>query len=380
VLNLCIIAAAALATPYFDEPVLALGWGVIAGGILQLAIQWPPLASRGFRLRWRWAPRHDAVRRSLRLMAPMIFGAAVYQINVVVSTILASMLPEGSVSYLWYAGRVFEFPLGIFAVSLVTAALPTLSAQASRQDYEEMVRSLSFSLRLTSVITIPATIGLVLLALPITSVLFQRGAFGFHECSLTASALAAYAVGLWAVSQVRLVAPAFYALGDTQTPVITAAVAFVVNLIVSLGLMGPVDPGVSVIGSTIATITHSLLPAVDLRHVGLALATSVSAMVNLVLLVILLRRRLPQLRITALLPSFARPLLASLAMIPPVLYVQSLADWQSAALIERAAVLLAAVIVGMISFGIVALVLGGDEVAAARRLLSQRLTRSRSER
>jgi putative peptidoglycan lipid II flippase len=308
-------------------------------------------------------------------MAPMIFGAAVYQINVVVSTILASMLPGGSVSYLWYASRVFEFPLGIFAVALVTAALPSLSAQASRQEYDEVARSLSFSLRLTSVITIPATVGIMLLALPITSVLFQRGAFGFHECALTASALAAYSLGLWAVSQVRLVAPAFYALGDTQTPVISAAAAFIVNLLVSLALMGPVDPGVSAIGSTIAAITQTLLPAVDLRHVGLALATSVSAMANLILLVTLLRRRLPQLRIGTLLPSLARPLVASLAMIPPVLYVQSLTDWQSAALIERAAVLLAAVVVGIVCFGVVAIVLGGDEVIAARRLLRERLTR-----
>jgi putative peptidoglycan lipid II flippase len=375
-LNLAMIAAAVFFSPYFAEPVMALAYGVVAGGMLQLAIQIPPLLRRGFRLRWLWAPRHEAVRRSLRLMGPMVFGAAVYQINVVVGTVLASMLPGGSVSYLWYAGRVFEFPLGIFAVALGTAALPSFSSQVSRRAFDEMANSLSFSVRLTNLIAVPATAGIALLALPITSVLFQRGAYSFAECEQTATALAAYAAGLWAVSMVRLLAPAFYALGDTQTPVTTAAAAFVANLLFSACTMGAVDPGASAIGGVIAAITR-VLAIVDMRHVGLALATSAASLVNLVLLAALLRRRLPQLRIGLLLPSLLRSTAASLAMIAPVLYIQSLVDWQFGSLLVRVTVLAAAMAVGAAVFGLVALLLGGEEVDAIRRVLRERVVRLR---
>lgn len=375
-LNLAMIAAAIFASPLFAEPVTALAYGVVVGGLLQLAIQIPPLVRHGFRLRPRWAPRHEAVQRSLRLMAPMIFGAAVYQINVVIGTIFASMLPGGSVSYLWYSGRVFEFPLGIFSVALGTAALPSFSSQVSRQAFDEMAHSLSFSVRLTNLIAIPATVGIAVLALPITSVLFLRGAYSFADCEQTATALAAYAVGLWSVSMVRLFAPAFYALGDTQMPVKAAAAAFVANLIVSLVLMGPVDPGTSTVGALIAQLTSAMALA-DLRHVGLALATSVAATVNLVLLVVWLRRRLP-LDAARLLPSLLRSLAASLAMIPPVLYLQALVDWETASLWLRATTLFAAVSAGVVTFGIVALLLGGDEVAAMRRILRERVARLRS--
>lgn len=377
VLNLSIIAAAIFVSPYCEVPVTALAYGVVVGGALQLAIQLPPLVRHGFRLRLRWAPRHDAVSRSLRLMAPMVFGAAVYQINVVIGTVFASMLPSGSVSYLWYSGRVFEFPLGIFAVALGTAALPSFSAQVSRGAFDEMAHSLSFSARLTNLVALPATIGITVLALPITSVLFLRGAYSFEACQQTATALGAYAVGLWAVSMVRLFAPAFYALGDTQAPVKAAAVAFVANLILSIALMGPVDPGASAIGGFIASITAGAEIA-SLRHVGLALATSVSATVNLILLVVWLRRRLPQLRTAPLIPSFVRSLAASTAMIPPVLFIQSLVSWETGSLVARATVLSAAVAAGTLTFASIAFLLGGDEVGAMRRILRERLGRLQS--
>jgi putative peptidoglycan lipid II flippase len=377
-LNVCMIAAA-FVTPFFAQPVEALAWGVIAGGVLQIAVQIPPLRRHGFRLRWRWAPRHEAVRRSLHLMAPMIFGAAVYQINVVVSTILASLLPSGSVSYLWYASRVFEFPLGIFAVALGTAALPSFSAQVSRGQFGEMAGSLSFAVRLTNLITVPASVGIVMLALPITSVLFRRGAYGYEECALTASALAAYAVGLWPVSVVRLVAPAFYALGDTRTPVITAAIAFVVNLICSIALMGSLDAGGSMVGEAVGAITRAFPPSLAMGHVGLSLATSLSAAANMVCLFWVLRRRLPQLRLAPLLPSLVRSLVASLAMIPALLYIRSLVDWEAASFLGRSATLAAAMAAGIAIFGVVALLLGGEEVSAARRILRERLTWLRAQ-
>lgn len=380
-LNLSMIAAALFLCPRMAVPVRGLAYGVIVGGVLQLALQIPPLLRHGVRLVPRWEPHHEAIGRALRLMAPMVFGAAVYQINIMVDTILASVLPSGSVSYLWYADRVFEFPLGIFAVALGTAALPSFSAQAARGAYDELRQSLSFSIRMTNFIALPAAVGIMTLATPITSVLFQRGAFGFNEAVLTARALSAFAVGLWSVSMVRLIVPAFYALEDTRTPVKTAAAAFVANCCFSLLLMGPVQThGDSRVADAIATVTQAI-SLFDLRHAGLALSTSLAATVNLVLLVFVLRRRLGALGAAELGPSFVRSLVASLAMIPAVRYVAGLTDWsQHGHLLTHATVLMAACAAGVSVFGIVAAVLGGSEVQSLARVVRQRLTRPATAR
>ncbi len=151
-LNLSIIAAAVVLSPRLSVPIYGLAYGVLIGGVVQLAVQIPPLVRHGVRIVPRWQPGHEAVRRALGLMAPMVFGAAVYQINLMISTMLASVLPSGSVSYLWYADRIFEFPLGIFAVALGTAALPSFSAQAARRAYADLRHSLAFSIRITNAI------------------------------------------------------------------------------------------------------------------------------------------------------------------------------------------------------------------------------------
>lgn len=374
-LNLSMIAAAVLLSPRLTVPVQSLAYGVLIGGCLQLALQFPPLHRLGVRLVPRWNPRHDAVRRSLRLMGPMVFGAAVYQINLMVDTVLASLLPAGSVSYLWYADRVFEFPLGIFAVALGTAALPSFSAQAARGAYDELRRSIAFAIRLTNFIAVPAACGIAALAVPITSVLFQRGAFGPEQTVLTARALSAFAVGLWSVSMVRLVVPAFYALEDTRTPVTTAAVAFVANVLFSLLLMGAVPvTGDSMVGDAIARATQALA-VFDLRHVGLALSTSLAATVNLVLLATLLRYRLGPLGGWELLSSLARSVVASLVMVVPVRAVASLADWTHDGLLVRAGVLGAAVVTGLVAFGVAAALLGGEEARTIWGLVRGRLAR-----
>jgi putative peptidoglycan lipid II flippase len=376
-LNLSMIAAAFLLCPQLRVPVEGLAYGVLIGGVLQLALQLPPLLRRGMHIVPRWQPGHEAVRRALGLMAPMVFGAAVYQINIMVDTVLASVLPSGSVSYLWYADRVFEFPLGIFAVALGTAALPSFSAQAARGAYDELRRSLTFSIRLTNFIALPAAVGIATLAIPITSVLFRRGAFGFEQAVLTARALSAFAVGLWSVSIVRLIVPAFYALEDTRTPVLTAAAAFVTNCFFSLLLMGPVAAtGESGLADAIAAVTRTI-SVFNLRHAGLALSTSLAATVNLVLLAMLLHRRLGPLGAREIVPSFARSLVASLVMVPPVRTVAGLTDWsQSGHLIAHSVVLLAAVALGVVVFVGVAVILGGTEVQAVTRILRQRFERS----
>jgi len=374
-LNLAIIAAALLFCPRLQVPVYGLAYGVLIGGILQLAIQVPPLLRHGVPLLPRWQPRHEAVRRTLRLMGPMVLGAAVYQINLVISTMLASVLPSGSVSYLWYAGRVFEFPLGVVAVALGTAALPSFSAQAVRGAYAELRHSLSFAVRLTNSMVLPATVGLMVLATPIVSVLFQRGAFGPAEVRSTAQALCAFALGLWPVSMARLVVPAFYSMEDARTPVLTAAGAFVANCAFSVVLMGPVAVGgESRLADAIAAVTQAVAVA-DLRQAGLALATSLSAVVNLLLLWVALRRRLGALEEYAIATSILRNAAASLAMIPAVRWVAALADWtHPGALPLRAAVLVLAMAVGVAVFAGVALLLGGAEVRAVVRQVRARVS------
>jgi putative peptidoglycan lipid II flippase len=369
-LNLSIIAAAVMLCPRLAVPVHGLAYGVIIGGVCQLAVQIPPLLRHGVRIVALWRPRHEAVRRTLGLMAPTVFGAAVYQINLMVGTVLASVLPAGSVSYLWYATRVFEFPLGIFAVALGTAALPSFATQAARGARDELQHSLAFSIRLTNFIVLPATVGIMVLATPITAVLFQRGAFGYAESLSTARALSAFAIGLWSVSMVRVIVPAFYAVHDTRTPVVAATCGFVANAVFSVLLMGPVAAtGDSRFADAIAALARSVW-LFDLRHVGLALATSLSTAVNLVILAALLRRHLGRLGVAELLPSFVRSLLASIVMIPALRYVAALTDWsQSGALGVHAAVLLGAIGVGGGVFAVVALLLGGDEIQALTRSL-----------
>jgi putative peptidoglycan lipid II flippase len=267
-LNLSMILSAALLHRFFAVPIVSLAVGVLIGGLLQLLLQLPVLWKKGFPLRFRFAFGRPEVRRIALLMGPSIFGVGVYYLNLTVGNILASLLPQGSVSYLYYAQRLFEFPQGIFTVSVAQAVLPTMSRQAAEGDLDGLKESLRFGLRLTLFITIPAMVGLMVAATPIFSLLFMGGEFDFAKAEQCGRALLYYSVGLSFVAMVRVLAPAFYALKDTRTPVMTAFVAFVANLLFSLLLMGP------------------------MVHAGLALASSLSAAVNMILLLFLLRRKI----------------------------------------------------------------------------------------
>ena len=266
-LNLCMIAAVLFLSPYLQNPVYGLAVGVLLGGLLQLLMQIPFLLRRGV-VFWKAADLfHPGLKRIGRLMLPAVFGAAVYQINILVGTLLASLLPDGSVSYLYYADRMVQFPLGIFAIAAATAVLPSFSRYAAARDNKALGRAFGYAMRLVFFITIPSMVGLILLREPIVGLLFRRGAFDSQTTALTASALLYYGVGLWAFSAVRIVVTLFYALQDTRTPVKMAAISIGVNIGLGVALMGP------------------------LLHGGLALATSLSSMVNLYLLVRALRKK-----------------------------------------------------------------------------------------
>lgn len=372
--NVVLIAAGLALYALLGMQVQALAYGVLIGGACQLALQLAVLRARGVALRplgELWRPRHEAVRRALALLLPAALGMAIFQVNLMVGTMLASTLPLGSVSYLWYADRVFEFPLGLFVAALGTAALPSMSSQAARGDVAGMRDSLGFALSLMNFVAVPATVGLILLAEPITALLFQRGAFGAVETAMTAQALRAYALGLWPVAAVRLLAPAFYALGDARTPVYVALVAVVTNVVSGVMLMGPVSAGA--VPQWLVDFAGRVSVA-DLDHGGLALATSIAAMVNAACLAALLARRLgagPDGVAGSLLRSAA-------ATLPMALAVYASARWWGAdgGLAERAVALGASIALGIVVFGTAALLLGGREIEQARALVTERIRRS----
>ncbi len=297
-LNVGIIGGAFLISPHLKEPIVGVAIGVFMGGVLQVALQIPAVMKSGLRLTPRWLPGHPAVRRIGRLMLPAVFGSAVYQFNQFMGTLLATFLPEGSVSWLYYADRVVQFPLGVFAIAISTAALPSLSGHAARKDLHEFNETLTHALRLVFFITLPAMAGLIVLGKPIVYVLFQRGAFTHQATVMTRQALFYYTLGLWAFSGIRILVSAFYALQDTKTPVKVAIVALVVNVGASLALMGP------------------------LRHGGLALALSIASSVQFGLLAFLLFKRLPALGLRPVVASAARGVLASVIMAGVLFFVE----------------------------------------------------------
>jgi putative peptidoglycan lipid II flippase len=304
-LNVGIITAAYLISPLCEAPAVGLAVGVLIGGVLQVVIQIPPILRTGLRLVPRWEPGHPAVRRIGGLMLPAIFGSAVYLINQFIGTLLASFLPEGSVSWLYYADRLVEFPLGIFAIAISTAALPSLSSQAATRETERFADTLGHALRLVFFVTLPSMAGLMVLGDPIIRLFFERGAFDAESTLMTGRALFYYTGGLWAFSGIRVLVSGFYALQDTRTPVNIAVVAVLSNLAFSLALMGP------------------------LRHGGLALALSAASGLQFVLLFFFMGRKIPLGSLRPVLVSGAKSACAALVMAGAILLLRGL--WLSAA-------------------------------------------------
>ncbi|MGH7313855.1 MAG: murein biosynthesis integral membrane protein MurJ [Candidatus Rokuibacteriota bacterium] len=286
VLNVGIIVAVLLLAGRMEPPILALAVGVLAGGAGQLLVQVPSLRRAGLLVLPSGDRRHPALVRMARLLVPAVFGLAAVQVTVLVNTLLASLLPGGSISFLYYADRVMEFPLGVFGIAQASASLPAMSRQAAVGDRQGLGETVNFTLRLALYVALPATAGLVLLRMPITRVLFERGRFGPEDTAATAQALAWYAVGLVGFSMARILAQVLYALGEPGTAVKLGLLSVGANVIAALALMEP------------------------LAHGGLALASSVGGYVNVALLLWVARRRLGRLGGRALAASLGRTLAA----------------------------------------------------------------------
>lgn len=289
ILNLSMILCAV----WFGENVFGLASGVLAGGALQLFIQFPPLYASGWKARLTKDFRHPQAKKVGILLIPRALGACVYQVNVFISTILASLssiVGDGAVAALYYANRVWQLPLAIFGIALAQAALPAMSKHVALDDMEKLKEMLSFSLKAVFFVLIPSAVGLMVLSTPITKVLFERGVFTSYSTGITSSALFFYAIGLVACGGMKVLVSAFYSLHDTMTPVKAAVVSLIVNIALNVILMYPLKVG------------------------GLALATSVSAICNFFILYILLERKLGDFGVKSILLSFYKVLLASLIM------------------------------------------------------------------
>ncbi|MBU0745075.1 MAG: murein biosynthesis integral membrane protein MurJ [Gammaproteobacteria bacterium] len=265
-LNFALIGAALFMAPYFSDPVKALAWGIFIGGVAQLLFQLPFLYKLGLMPSPSILWRDTGVRRVLKLMVPAIFGVSVVQISVLIDTLLASFLPSGSITWLYYSDRLTSFPLGVFGVAIATVVLPYLSRKYSSESHQEFSEALDWGLKFVLLIALPATIGIAILSGPILVTLFQRGEFTAFDVEMARRSLLGFAVGMPAFMLVKILASGFYSRQNIKTPVKIAITAVLSNIVLAVILIFP------------------------LKHAGLALATSLTSMLNAFLLFWSLRR------------------------------------------------------------------------------------------
>jgi putative peptidoglycan lipid II flippase len=349
-LNLCIILSALTLGSLFDRPIFSLAVGVLVGGTVQLLMQFPVLFRYRIRFRLNLQFSEDPqLHRILRLMIPGVVGVAIYQINIIVSRLLASFLPDGSLSYLYYGQRLFEFPQGIFIVSLAQAALPMMSRQVAEDDQLGMQQSLTFALSVITLFTLPAIIGLILCAKPIYSLFFFSGEFDSAALENTALALICYAPGLIFVGYSRIASQTFYALKDTRTPVVVSFWTLLVNLVAGLVLM-------KMFGFS-----------------GLAMALTLASAFNAFFLLFLLKKKAGSFLQTALLVPILKSLPVCAVMGFVVYLLVGLADWNQPGIdFNKSLVLCLVVVVGVLIYLAGCYFLKVKEVHQGIRLLMKR--------
>ncbi|MBL6942378.1 MAG: murein biosynthesis integral membrane protein MurJ, partial [Rhodospirillales bacterium] len=346
-LNVCLIGAVLVFSSLADSPGHALAWGVFVAGIVQFF--WLVIHCRrtGFSpglVRPRLNPN---VKLLIRRALPVALGAGVYQINLLIDTIIASFLPEGSISYLFYADRVNQLPLGVVGVAVGTALLPLLSRQIRAGDESAAAHSQNRAVEFSFLLTLPAAAALFVISQPLVQVLFERGQFGEAQTLATAQALSIFAIGLPAYVLVKALAPGFFARGDTATPVKISVAAMVVNVVLSLILMGP------------------------FLHVGIAMATAASSWLNAGVMAFVLYRRGHMGADARLKSRLPRTAFASLVM-AIVLYfgMDQLSPWLDGGVLERAVALGILIAGGLLSFAVLAQLSGAtrlNDIKSLRR-------------
>jgi putative peptidoglycan lipid II flippase len=331
-LNIVTIIAVVFFASRFINPIVSVAAGVAVGGLVQFLFQVPDFWRQGYAFFRRPSGegpltlsaifRHEGLRRIGRLILPATMGMAVSQINIFVSTILASLLATGSITYLYYSMRLIQFPIGIFGVAMGTAILPMLAVHAAKNEIGMLKDDFSFALRLLFFITVPAMVGLIALRFPIVNTLFQHGEFTYTASLATADALLYYSLGIWAIVGVRTITATFYSMQDTKTPVRIAACGVAANIVFSVILMGP------------------------MKHNGLALANLIAAAINFTLLFYFLRKKLGGVGTRRIMTSFAKTGVAALLMGLFGWFVGGGSMWAIGGHVGRKALMLAALIGG----------------------------------
>jgi putative peptidoglycan lipid II flippase len=268
-LNVALIGAAVLLSPYMGRPEVALAIGVLIAGVAQLVFQLPALARLRLLPIPALNPQHEGVRRVMTLMIPALFGVSVSQINLLLDTFIASLLVSGSVSWLYFSDRLVELPLGIFGIAIATVVLPSLSRKHADKSLADFAAMLDWAFRMVLLIAIPASLALILLAQPLIITLFQGQNFSVDDVTKVTSSLQAYTLGLVAFMSIKVFAPGYYSRQDTRTPVRIGILAMVANMVMNI----------------------LLVFVLDFAHTGLALATSLAAILNATLLLLGLIRQ-----------------------------------------------------------------------------------------
>lgn len=351
-LNLAMIGSLLLVSRFSDNAsirIYGLAIGVVIGGVLQLGLQVPFLIKKGFYFWQKATFYHPGLKNIGRLFFPAIFGAAVLQINTLLGTLLASFQAEGSVTYLYFADRLVQFPLALFGIATATAVMPSFSRQMTAGDFTAVRDTFDYAMRLVFFITIPSMVGLIILREPIVALLFQRGAFSVEATRLTAQALLYYTIGLWAFSAVRIVVNTFYAMQDIWTPVRMAVISIAANLVLGIILMKPMG------------------------HAGLALAVSLASVLHLGLLIRALRFRLDRLGLKKIVQSVHRATLGSTLM--------GLAVWMVAKTIIAAEVettaglfwgIVGSILTGLLVYGSFAFIMKSPELEKVFKIILER--------
>lgn len=273
-----------------QDQLRALAWVLLFSGVLQFAVDIPPLYKMGFRFRWLPDFKDPNLHRTIKLIIPAIMSFAVVQLNMLLDSVLGYWIGPGANSSLWYGTRLMQFPLGVFGIAMGTALLPTISEQIARHEIDASKKTMSFALRSVSLILLPCTVGLIVMREPIIQLLFERGKFDAVSTARTASVLLFYSIGLFAYSGEKMLATGFFASKDMKTPVLMGVASLVINAILNLCLMGP------------------------MKESGLALATSLASIAELSLLIYFYQKKISGLPLREIAGSFIRIALSAAAM------------------------------------------------------------------
>ena len=349
ILNLSMITFFLFFVRKVDEPVIGLAIAVIIGGVGQLGIQVVTAIKKGMPLGRKFVLYHPLVKRIALLMMPATFGVAIYQINIFVDGICASyesIVGDGAIAALWYANRLVQFPLAIFGLAVATAIFPQMARSVLKKDLPALGENVSFGLRTVFFLTIPSAVGLMILRKPIISLLFERNAFNEYSTQITSIALLYYCIGLFAYAGVHILSRSFYSLQDMKTPVKLASFAMVTNIVLNLSLMWPLKVG------------------------GLALATSLSSILNLCLLSHFLRKRIGGFGGKRIMLSCLRILMASAIMGFLLLVVMRILPVADSTL-KKLANLLISIFIGSGSFVLISMLFKFDELKILKRALKR---------